>query len=114
MRLTVYIHFCKNCYPLVPKGVIKEINSIRNPRNETFLDALVREILKDYGLDQTAGGGQTVPASQTQVKMCPACGGGEVTDGMCYDCGAKICPKCGTPDTSTNPEVCSKCGTSFF
>ncbi|MFX0103223.1 MAG: hypothetical protein ACFFCS_26900 [Candidatus Hodarchaeota archaeon] len=114
VRKIVWISICSQCIHITPKELIRELQDIKDPTSKNFLDKLVQAIVADYGLGKAGEASHIPPATQPDPKFCPTCGGNDVSGGMCYDCGAKICPKCGYPDTSANPEVCSKCGTKFY
>lgn len=53
------------------------------------------------------------PAKVHEPTRCPSCGG-DVSSGICFECGAKLCEYCGSLIASPDANNCPNCGKSLY
>ncbi len=87
------------------------------PTQVSTYDAVQRALLEGASKDASNAEvkkeepGKTGENGDKNLSKCPACGG-KVEMGICFDCGARICPSCGAPNSGDEYD-CIKCGSEL-
>ncbi|MFX0103617.1 MAG: hypothetical protein ACFFCS_28905, partial [Candidatus Hodarchaeota archaeon] len=69
--------------------------------------------ISQWSVGETPSTTQGLPTNSQRMNFCPSCGGKDMHNGLCYDCGAKMCPRCNFLNT-VGQDSCKKCGNKFF
>ncbi|OLS12912.1 MAG: hypothetical protein RBG13Loki_3489 [Promethearchaeota archaeon CR_4] len=106
MRLINRMYFEKNSYKLNFTGIVATGEVIQEPISTQQPPTIIQRTTFEI-----SGTSRLNPPITDEI-ICLRCGG-RVNENTCQTCFARICPKCGFPDSDKTAKVCNLCGHIF-